>query len=159
MCSFLLHHQSPKHHEQSCIWLRWSINKREGPKSTRDILDSRQILHTTTTNQNDTVLLKVMTFSLYIRHNRLSVCQFDTSDLPLSWIGFLWCPNHNLGTNTFALGTLLQKRGAGKCCSTWRRLFAFHGLVHGSERRRSSMKWAELVQEAGISGVDIFLYV
>lgn len=80
------------------------------PQIEINIPNTRQILRTTTTHKNHTMLLQIVSLSLNVRHGLLASGKLYTSHLPLRRVGFLGLHNEDLGYNALALRTILEQR-------------------------------------------------
>lgn len=78
-----------------------------------------------------------MTFTGNIGHDRVPVGQFDTSDLSLGRVGFLWFHDKNLGTDALFLRADVKEWGLWRVDSL--RFLAAHRLVESDgEKRRGT---------------------
>jgi len=80
-------------------------------RTTDDVIThTGKILHTTTADHDDRVLLKIMTLARNVGRNFHTAGELHTSDLTKSRVRLLWCRGINTGADAAALRTILEGR-------------------------------------------------
>ena len=80
-------------------------------RATDDVItDTWKILHSTTTDQNNGVLLEVMPLTTDVGDDFISVSEANLSNLTKRRVGLLRCASVNLKTNAAALRAVIQSR-------------------------------------------------
>jgi hypothetical protein len=74
------------------------------------VADARKILHTTTPDEDDGVLLKVMPFPWDVGCDLEAIGQADAGNLSKRRVRLLWCGGINPGTHTALLRIVLEGR-------------------------------------------------
>src|SRR6202008_4455054 len=72
------------------------------------VTDTGQIFDSSTSYQNNRMLLQVVALTRNISDHFVAIRQADLGDLPERGVRFLWCPRHHLNTNAASLRTVSQ---------------------------------------------------
>lgn len=81
-------------------------------RATNDVVThTRKILHSATTDQDDGVLLKIMTFTTNVGDHFITIGEANLSDFSERRVRLLWRPSVNLETNAATLRAVVQSRG------------------------------------------------
>ena len=77
------------------------------------IADTRKILHAAPTDQNDGVLLEIVTLATDVCDHFESIREANLGNFTQSRVWLLWCAGHHLQADAAALRALVQSRGLG----------------------------------------------
>ena len=73
-------------------------------------MDTLGTQRVTTTDENDGVLLKIVTLTTDVGDDLVTVSKTNLGNFPKSGVWLLWGAGVNLQTNTATLGTVIQSR-------------------------------------------------
>lgn len=104
MSFYQWHRRNPDCPERPCTWLKtFLVVLIKFIDRCMYEPNSRKILGTSTPHHHHTMLLQSMTLARDVSMHALPRAQFNSSNLPLRWIGFLWLHNKYLTDYSFPL--------------------------------------------------------